>query len=182
MHEPVEQIVDEILVIDAQSGSIKAFEILVLRWQRRLWRYAYRLTQDSEAAWDVTQESWLGIVRGIPRLNDAARFEPWAYRIVTNKANDWIRRNAKSPRLQTDCAIDKQRLSDPQSNESSTDLQTIMRRLPSRSRTVLALYYLEGFGLAEAAGILRVPTGTVKSRLFKARQELKQLWEEHFDK
>ena len=66
----VEQIADEILVMDCQSGRAKALEILVSRWQKRLWQYAYDLTGDSEAAWDVTQESWLGIIRGIRRLND----------------------------------------------------------------------------------------------------------------
>ncbi len=89
----VEQIVDEILVMDCQSGRVKALEILVSRWQKRLWRYAFRLIGDSEAAWDITQESWLGIIRGISRLNDPARFRPWAYKIVTNKTHDWIRKS-----------------------------------------------------------------------------------------
>lgn len=85
---PVEQIADEILVMDCQSGRVGALEILVARWQKRLWRYAYGLTGDTEAAWDVTQDSWLAIIRGISRLNDPARFRSWAYRIVTNKASD----------------------------------------------------------------------------------------------
>ncbi len=63
----VEQIVDEILVMDCQSGRVKALEILVCRWQKRLWRYAFHLAGDSEAAWDITQESWLGMIRGISR-------------------------------------------------------------------------------------------------------------------
>jgi RNA polymerase sigma-70 factor (ECF subfamily) len=92
MSRSVEQVVDEILVMDCQSGRVKALEMLVSRWQKRLWRYAYHLTGDSEAAWDVTQESWLGIIRGISRLNDPAKFRAWAYQIVTNKASDWIRR------------------------------------------------------------------------------------------
>ncbi len=71
-----EQIVDELLVMDAQNGRAKAMELLASRWQERLWRYAWRLTGDTEAAWDVTQEAWLGIVRGIMRLNDPARFRP----------------------------------------------------------------------------------------------------------
>jgi len=54
---PVEQLVDEILVMDCQSGSVKAMEMLVSRWQKRLWRYALNLTGDTEAAWDITQES-----------------------------------------------------------------------------------------------------------------------------
>ena len=76
MTGPSEQIVDEILVMDCQSGRSQALDMLVGRWQKRLWRYACRLTGDSEAAWEVTQESWLGIVRGIRRLNDPARVRP----------------------------------------------------------------------------------------------------------
>jgi RNA polymerase sigma factor (sigma-70 family) len=91
-----EQLVDELLVMDAQSGRVKAMEMLVCRWQKRLWRYACRLTGSPEAAWDVTQEGWLGIVRGLSRLSDPARFRPWAYRIVTNKANDWISKSARA--------------------------------------------------------------------------------------
>ena len=61
----VEQLIDEILVMDCQSGKVKALEMLVSRWQKRLWRYAYGLTEDSEAAWDITQDSWLGIIKGL---------------------------------------------------------------------------------------------------------------------
>lgn len=59
-----ESLMDEILVLDRQSGSVGALEALVSRWQKRLWRHAYCLTGDAEAAWDVAQESWLGIIRG----------------------------------------------------------------------------------------------------------------------
>ncbi len=177
MTGPSEQIVDEILVMDCQSGRSQALDMLVGRWQKRLWRYACRLTGDSEAAWEVTQESWLGIVRGIRRLNDPARFRPWAYRIVTNKANDWIKRKSKRAAPQTDELIDKPSRDDRQANETSADLQAILRRLGERSRTVLTLYYLEEFGLAEIARILHVPAGTVKSRLHTARAEFKRQWQ-----
>ncbi|MFH1884972.1 MAG: sigma factor [Planctomycetota bacterium] len=72
MDRPVEQLVDEILVMDCQSGSVKALEILVSRWQKRLWHYAYNLTGDSEAAWDITQDSWLGIIKGLRKLAQGA--------------------------------------------------------------------------------------------------------------
>jgi len=90
---PVEQLIDEILVMDCQNGRVKALEILVSRWQKRLWQYAYRLTGNTEGAWDVTQESWLGIIKGIRKLNDPANFRAWAYRITTNKSIDWIRKS-----------------------------------------------------------------------------------------
>jgi RNA polymerase sigma-70 factor (ECF subfamily) len=70
---PVEQLVDEILVMDCQSGSVKALDILVWRWQKRLWCYAYNLTGNSEAAWDITQESWLGIIKGLRKLHETVK-------------------------------------------------------------------------------------------------------------
>lgn len=173
-----EQLVDELLVMDTQSGCVTAMEMLVSRWQKRLWRYACRLTGSPEAAWDVTQESWLGIVRGISRLSDPARFRPWAYRIVTNKANDWLRRKTKQARIQADCDTDMQQEHSGQPlNEMATDIEKILRQLPERSRTVLTLYYLEGFPLAEVARVLGTARGTVKSRLYTARIEFRQLWE-----
>ncbi len=171
-----EQLVDELLVMDCQDGSRKAMELLISRWQKRLWRYALRLTGNSEAAWDVTQESWLAIVRGISRLNDPARFGPWAYRIVTNKANDWIGRYARTTRLPADFDFQARQSDEPQAAVTATDLSSILHRLSSAARTVLTLHYLEGYGLADIARILHVPQGTVKSRLYAARNELRALW------
>ncbi len=176
MNERREQPVDELLVMDCQDGSRQAMELLVSRWQERLWRYALRLTGRPEAAWDVTQESWLAIVRGISRLNDPARFAPWAYRIVTNKANDWLRRNARTIHLPPDFDVEARRPDEQQTAIVADDLQSVLPRLSNASRTVLTLHYLEGFGLADIAGILHVPQGTVKSRLHAARNELKTLW------
>ncbi len=171
-----EELVDELLVMDAQSGRVKAMEMLVSRYQRRLWRYACRLTGSPEAAWDVTQESWLGIVRGISRLSDPARFRPWAYRIVTNKANDWLRKSVRTRQLSADMDAAPRQGDEHQAAGTAADLHSVLHRLSGRSRAVLTLHYLEGFGLADIARILRVPRGTVKSRLHTARNELKSLW------
>ena len=89
MDRSVEQLVDEILVMDCQAGSVKAMEILVSRWQKRLWQYAYKLTGNAEASWDITQESWLSIIKGIRKLRDPAYFKAWAYKITTNKYNPY---------------------------------------------------------------------------------------------
>jgi RNA polymerase sigma-70 factor, ECF subfamily len=178
MNDYREQPVDELLVMECQDGSRQAMEMLVSRWQRRLWSCALRLTGSIEAAWDVTQESWLAVVRGISRLHDPARFAPWVYRIVTNKANDWIRRNARTTRLPPDFEVQARLADEPETALETADLQSVLHRLSNASRTVLTLHYLEGFGLADIAGILGVPQGTVKSRLHTARNELKALLKE----
>lgn len=82
-----ERINDELLVIRAQEGAVEALSELIQRWQDRLWRLAWRLTDDEQAAWDVLQEAWIVISRRIRRLDDPAAFPAWAYRITTPK--DW---------------------------------------------------------------------------------------------
>jgi RNA polymerase sigma factor (sigma-70 family) len=170
------ELIDQLLVMECQDGSAKALEALVSRWQKRLWRYAYRLTGNAEAAWEVTQESWLGVIRGLPRLNDPARFRPWVYRIVTHKARDWIARSAKARRRQTEPVAEEPTPGPLPDQETADELQHILARLPEAGRTVLTLYYLEGLAVAEIAKVLGIPAGTVKSRLHAARNELKALW------
>lgn len=177
MDRSVEQVVDEILVMDCQSGRAEALEILVSRWQKRLWRYAYNLTGDTEAAWDITQESWVGIIRGICRLNDPARFRHWAYRIVTNKANDWIRKSKAEKQISIDEIQEHQ-----QKEKKDTGLKELLEKLDIRKRTVLSLYYFEQLSVSEISVSLNIPEGTVKSRLDSARKELKELWQKHFGK
>ena len=174
MDRSVEQIADEILVMDCQSGRVGALEILVSRWQKRLWQYAYGLTGDSEAAWDVTQDSWLGIIRGIRRLNDPARFRSWAYRIVTNKASDWIKRNKALKKADVGDLDDR-----PHKERKDTGLGELVEKLDIKKRVVLSLYYFEQLSVPEIGSALRIPNGTVKSRLYNARNELKELWQKH---
>ncbi|MFC1636588.1 RNA polymerase sigma factor [Planctomycetota bacterium] len=176
MDRPVEQLVDEILVMDCQSGSKKALEKLISRWQKRLWGYAYRLTGDSEAAWDITQESWLGIIKGLRRLHDPARFRSWAYRIVTNKARDWIRKSKASKHVRIE-EIQGQEVHD----QKATGINELMEKLDMRKRSVLSLYHFEQLSVQEISIALNIPKGTVKSRLHTARKELKKLWQQHVD-
>ena len=177
MPNPAEQIADEILVMDAQGGDREAFDLLVLRWQKRFWRHAFHLTGGIEAAWDIAQESWLDIVRGLTSLNDAARFGAWAYRIVSHNAYDWRRRHGRelSPEIEPGSA--SAAATEPAEDETASGIHDILRRLPASAQVVLNLHYLEGFGLAEIAGILGSPKGTVKSRLHAARIEFKKVWE-----
>jgi RNA polymerase sigma-70 factor, ECF subfamily len=171
MESPRSNIEDQLLVMEAQDGDVRAMETLVRRWQKRLWQHALRLTDDPEAAWDVTQQTWLGIVKGLRRLNDPARFRAWAYRITTNQAMDWLKKNRCSTRSITDHP-------EPTCPET-TDLGLIelLPKLDLKKRLVLSLFYLEQLTIPEISAALGIPSGTVKSRLHKARRELKQLWQ-----
>ena len=176
MDRPVEQLVDEILVMDCQSGSVKALDILVSRWQKRLWCYAYNLTGNSEAAWDITQESWLGIIKGLRKLHDPAKFRSWAYRITTNKSIDWMKKTKSVKQISIE-EIEEQQ----SSQKKDTGVKELLEKLDMRKKVVLSLYYFEQLSVPEISVALKIPKGTVKSRLHSARKELKELWQQHFE-
>lgn len=176
MDRSVEQLIDEILVMDCQHGRVKAFESLVSRWHMRLYRYAYNLTGDSEAARDITQDTWLGIIKSLRKLNDPANFKAWAYRIATNKSIDWKRKNEAVKQ------INIKELEDHQHKEKKDrGIKELLEKLDVRKKVVLSLYYFEQLSLPEISVALNIPKGTVKSRLHKARKELKELWQQHIE-
>ena len=171
MDRSVEQLVDEILVMDCQGGRVKAMEILVSRWQKRLWQYAYKLTGNVEASWDITQESWLSIIKGLRKLRDPANFKAWAYKITTNKSIDWIRKSKAVKHTSID-EIEEQQAS----RKKDTGVKELLEKLDIEKKVVLTLYYFEQLNISEISVALRIPKGTVKSRLHKARKELKKLY------
>ncbi|MCH8314496.1 MAG: RNA polymerase sigma factor [Planctomycetes bacterium] len=188
MTRSLESIHDELLVLRCQSGETEALEELIGTWQPRLWRHARRLTGRRDAASDVLQETLLAIVRSLHRLDDPALFRTWAYRIATNKSADWTRKQQRDRKLAQAVAnngdprslrIQEQRDFDS-TNEPNDDvkrLHSAMRELSGDRQAILAMHYLEGMGMAEISVALDIPAGTVKSRLYHARQQLKELLE-----
>jgi RNA polymerase sigma-70 factor (ECF subfamily) len=176
VNDSSEQIVDELLVMDCQSGRSKALDMLVSRWQKRLWQHAYRLAGDAEAAWDITQQSWLGIIKGLQRLNDPANFRAWAYKITTNNAIDWIKRHKAGKQISIEEISDRQ----CKCKESKfTDAVELLEKLDIKKRLVISLYYFEQLSVTEIGAVLNIPSGTVKSRLDSARKEFKELWQKY---
>ena len=179
----VDQIQDELLVLEAQRGEIDAFETLLRRWLPIMTRHAYRLTGDRDGAADVTQETCLAITRGLRRLDDPARFAPWALRIVSNKAADWVRRRQRQRRMQESLESREPRavLSDFTGGNDKSEAETVgliqraLTKLSHEMRAVISLHYGEGLSVAETALALDIPPGTVKSRLHSARSRLKEL-------
>ena len=128
-----EQLVDQLLVMRCQEGDSQALEEIVSRWQRRLWFHAYRLSGSQEAAWDIVQEAWLGILRGLKRLDDPAKFRAWAFRIVTHKAVNWVQSQQSARRMSEPLAAE------PPAADSSGEFeaeaaQAMLRRLPLEMR------------------------------------------------
>jgi len=172
-----ERVIDELLVMRCQEGSREAFDLLVRRWQRRLWQYARRLTGSSDAARDVMQETWIAIIRQIRKLNDAAWFAAWVYRIVRNKCADHCRQNSRQRNL-VDGLAERQRAGDGRDAEGPADaVATALRRLPADRQELLALKYGADLSIIEIALVLGIPAGTVKSRLHNAREQLRRILE-----
>ncbi len=170
------QIYDEILVIKCRQGDKQAFEELVERWQRRLWNYAFAVTGSEATAWDIVQEAWIGIIKGIKKLEDVAVFPRWAFRITNNKCVDALRKEQLQSRLNNQLAEQRQSNDDTkQKNEKLESLSEAVERLSPDCRALLALRYREGFDIGQIAEILGIPEGTVKSRISRTLDELRRL-------
>ncbi len=185
MTRSTDPIRDELLVLRCQDGELDALEELMERWQQRLWAHAARHA-DREAAWDVYQESCLAIVHGIRRLQDPASFRAWAYRIVTNKGRDHLARRQRQRRHrhqhqhleQTNGLLESVTARSGGDPMAETErLRVALDRLSPEHRAVLSLRYLDEMSFLEIADALGIPVGTVKSRLYYARNQLKQVLE-----
>ncbi len=175
-----ERVIDELLVLRCQRGDIRCFDLLIRRWQRRLWRYARSLTGDDDAAWDVMQETWVAILRRIRKLNDPKWFAAWAYRIVRNKCADRCRRAVRRRKLTDDLTRRREeQRGAPAGSRDNADgaVAEALLRLPAEKQELLALKYGQDLNVAEIGAVLGIPAGTVKSRLHNAREQLRHILE-----
>lgn len=171
-----DRIYEELLVTLVRAGDGRAGERLAARWQPRLIRTARRMLGDAEEAREAVQEAWGGICRGWLTLSDPAMFPAWAYGILTRKCADRIRHaSAARQRFAPESAAPE-----PAGIDTAPLRQSLMAALGALSpdhRIAAILYFSEGLTLAETAAATGVPVGTAKSRIFHARQHLKQLLE-----
>lgn len=174
MNEEHSDIEDQLLVMGAQDGDPAAMDQLIGRWQKRLWQHAFRLTADHQGAWDITQNTWLGIIKGLRRLHDPADFKAWAYKITTNQSINWMKRR-KSGKERPLAQVEQLE----QRKSSDMGVEELLQKLDVKKREVLCLYYFEQLSVSEISVALSIPGGTVKSRLHNARRELKELWKKY---
>ena len=139
---------------------------------------AYLLTNDYEACNDIVQECWYAIIKGINNLKDPKFFGVWVYRIVQGKSVDWIRSRQKQRKVNE---IEKRESKVDRSDsveeltmqeDAIRKLRLSLKALPPEQRFILSLHYLENRPVNEIGEILKIPSGTVKSRLFHARKKL----------
>ncbi|MFI6738564.1 RNA polymerase sigma factor [Nonomuraea sp. NPDC050451] len=169
---------DELLVVRAQLGERAALAELVDRWRVPVWTYVRRML-DAERADDVSQEVWLAVIRGLPRLREPARFAPWLFTIARRSVTDRLR----SQYAREELAAPAVAAEDPveamvDAIADRAELVSALSELPVLEREILVLFYLEDLSVEDCAQICRIPAGTVKSRLNRARRLLREHLEE----
>ena len=177
MNDEIERALDGYLIALIQSGSRDAFDRLVRRWTPRLLRYATRVQGRPELSRDIVQETWIAAIRGLKKLDDPSRFPAWIYSIAHRKCIDDIRVKQRHRRLLEsvgqEAAIASAGNHDRPHPDDLSDLTMAITRLNQEQREVVHLFYGEDLSIDEIAAVLTVPAGTVKSRLFHARESLK---------
>lgn len=172
------QIFEELLVLKCQSGDEKSLSILIKRWHPKLIRQANRHLYDMDASKDVVQESWQAIIKGLYTLKDSSKFGVWALSITSRKAIDSIRKKQASRKREEDeVAFHLEQVTE-QGDEKEillTKVRIALQELPIDQKVVLSMFYLDNHSLIEISNILDLPTGTIKSRLYYAREHLKKI-------
>ena len=175
---------NEYLVLRCQDGDASALQELISLWQVRLYGYALGQLRDHEAAKEATQESLVSISKSIHRLQDPASFPKWAYQIVIRRCADWQRKEMRWRSRHvpdSDSVLEDAADIAPESDTDTLALQRAIALLEPDLSNVVRLYYFDCFGMKEIADLLKLPVGTVKSRLYYARKKLKILLEEKND-
>ncbi len=187
----------EDLVERAKAGDRPAFGQLVEAYQDKIYGYASRMLGDPDEAEDVAQETFVRAYRSLPHFRGAASFHTWLYRIASNLAIDVARRNRRQSTgnfsldepLESEEGDYEREIADesgsPEQLAARREMQELVRQavaeLPEKLRAVVVLYELQGESYEDIAEILGCPLGTVKSRLFNARSQLKDMLEQLVD-
>jgi len=181
-----EREVDQLLVERAQRGDKRAFELLVEKYQRKLARLVSRLVRDPGEAEDVTQEAFIQAYRALPSFRGDSAFYTWLYRIGINTAKNYL--VATGRRAPTSTEVDAEEAEGFESGEQLRDINTpeslllskeiattvnaAIESLPEELRSAIQLRELEGMSYEEIAKLMDCPIGTVRSRIFRAREAI----------
>ena len=163
---------DRALLAAHVAGEPHAFDDLLRRHRQRMWAVAVRTLGDPEDAADAVQEASLSAYRAASSFRGDARVTTWLHRIVVNASLDRARRKAVRPTV----PLPEQPPADPRDllaeRETTVAVQEALAALPEEQRAAVVLVDLTGFSVEDAAAILEVPPGTVKSRCFRGRARL----------
>jgi RNA polymerase sigma-70 factor (ECF subfamily) len=179
---------DAELVARVQRGDKQAFNLLVIKYQRKILRLLSRMIRDPADLEDVAQEAFIKAYRALPQFRGESAFYTWLYRIAINTARNWLSSVGKRPSVpnaiesddgetfnETDSLSD---ISTPESMVASREIaETVnaaIEELPEDLRTAIVLREIEGMSYEDIAQTMACPIGTVRSRIFRAREAIAQ--------
>jgi RNA polymerase sigma-70 factor (ECF subfamily) len=182
----VERDIDQLLVERVQRGDKKAFELLVSKYQRKLFRLVLRLVHDHAEAEDIVQEAFIKAYRALANFRGDSAFYTWLYRIGINTAkNHLVTQNRRAPTSTQSDIEDAENFSDADglrdintpesilaSKQIALTVNAVMMSLPEELRSAISLREIEGLSYEEIAEVMLCPIGTVRSRIFRAREAI----------
>ncbi len=168
---------DRFLILQYREGNTSVLSVLVKRYHKLFCEKAYWVTKDKEIAKDIAQESWIIIIKKLHTLENVDSFKSWAFRIIYTRAIDAIKqRNKENKKLESSVIIEPDtQSSEDQKNLIQLELLKAIQELPKEKQDIIRLFYAEEYSIIEISVFLKIPIGTVKSRLFKAREKLKSI-------
>jgi RNA polymerase sigma-70 factor (ECF subfamily) len=166
------EVEDRDLIAKARKGDVEAYNLLVSRWEKRVYNYLLRLVANREDAMDVSQEVFLKAYQSLPKLDDVERFAAWLFRIAHNEAFSLLRRRKPEGEMPLERGP-VGRGSELLPIELSLAVEKALGRLTEEQREAVLLKVYQGFKFEEMAEILSCPVSTVKSRLYTALDLLK---------
>ncbi|MGV3582214.1 MAG: RNA polymerase sigma factor RpoE [Methylophilus sp.] len=179
---------DQVLVARAQQGDKKAFGLLVEKYHRKLGRLLSRMIRDQAEVEDVVQESFIKAYRALHNFRGDSAFYTWLYRIGINTAKNYLVSLGRKPQVMQDVEIDDvenfdegiemRTMDTPETalmtKEIAQTVNDTIASLPEELRTAISLRELEGLSYEDIASIMQCPIGTVRSRIFRARETIAQ--------
>jgi RNA polymerase sigma-70 factor (ECF subfamily) len=185
----IKTLTDGELIEKAIRGREDSFEELVRRYQRPITGYVYRMLNNYDASLDVTQEVFIKVYNSLEKYSSDYKFSTWLYRIAHNAAIDYMRRNSVNQQsLETENAdgsfqlqIESSQPTPEQERERSewrTEIESVVKCLPTVYRELILLRHTQDLSYDEIAEVMNLPLGTVKNRLFRAREMMRDMFVE----
>lgn len=168
---------DSELVAMTLGGNSEAFSTLVERYDRAVYHLAYRTLHDVEEARDVAQEAFFKAFRSLRTFKPEARFSTWIFAITYHASCDRLNRRKRYSNEELPDRADPAAGPEGQvlALDEASRLRAAIEALPEKYRTVITLYHLQGKQYEEIAGVLGLPMGTVKTHLFRAKEQLRKM-------
>jgi RNA polymerase sigma-70 factor (ECF subfamily) len=168
------EVEDRDLILKARRGDVDAYNVLVSRWERRVFSFIVRSIGDREEALDLSQDTFLKVYRGLRSLQEVERFPQWLFRIAHNETISWRRK--KRPEPSEDSELERAAMPSTR-RENAAELTAAVNQalgtLPEEQRQAVLLKVYQGFKFHEIAEITGVPVSTVKSRVYTGFEALK---------